>query len=320
MEEITMAVHRSILFNPRIAKVFILALIAALAINVEAVEPNKDKFCEHWANIGECETNPTFMMSDCATACDRVQRVEVDNTPADADPEENTQGNREAVEEEEEIVAVVDTAPPGDAPEDTPREAPVAPVVGEPVVILPFHQDESVVALTDATFEHETQASTGQTTGSWLVVFYDQDLMVAGPPIPEEYWAEHHIVLGAVKAKDAPETMDRFEIDQLPAILFLHEKKVYPYPSDKLAATAATVNWMDLAAFCENSASAAEGQARDIPPAPTFMSRLEAKLDAAGLSTSMVMAAQLSLVVVGLLLTSFVGATRKSKANTKKAL
>ena len=29
-----------------------------------------------------------------------------------------------------------------------------------------------VVTLTDATFEHQTQASSGQTTGAWFVKFY----------------------------------------------------------------------------------------------------------------------------------------------------
>jgi hypothetical protein len=311
-----MAVSGSMLFSPRVVKVFILALIAVLAMSVQGVPPNENEFCEHWANIGECETNPTFMLTDCATACDRVQRVAVDNTPADDFPQENLQDTPEAVEEEEEVAAAVDTTPPGDAPKDIFREG---ALVEEPVVILPFHQDESVVPLTDATFEHETQASTGQTTGSWLVVFYDQDLMVASPAVPAEYWSEHHIVLGAVEAADAPETIDRFKIDQLPAILYLHEKKVYPYPDDRLAAAAA-VKWTDLAAFCENSASAAQGQAQDIPPAPTFMSRLEIKLDAMGLSTSMVMAGQVAVVVVGLWLTAVVGATRKPKAETKKAL
>jgi hypothetical protein len=317
-----MAVSRSMLFCPRVAKVLMLALIAALAMSVQGVPPNENEFCEHWANINECETNPTFMLASCATACDRVQRAAVDNTPADDFPQDNFQDTPEAVEEEEEVAveeeeevaAAVDTTPPGDAPKGTLREG---AVVEEPVVILPFHQYESVVPLTDATFEHETQASTGQTTGSWLVVFYDQDLMVASPAVPAEYWSEHHIVLGAVEAADAPETIDRFQIDRLPAILFLHEKKVYPYPDDRLAAA---VKWTDLAAFCENSASAAQGQARDIPSAPTFMSRLETKLDALGLSTSMVMAAQVAVVVVGLWLTAVVSATRKPKAETKKVL
>jgi hypothetical protein len=320
----TMVVSRSMFFSPRVVKVFILALMTALAVIVQGVSPDEHEKCGDWADIGECENNASFMLTSCATACDRVQKVAVDNTPPDDFPQENSPDPPEveenypdppeAVEEEEEIAAAVDTTPSDDAPRDTPPEA---AVVEEPAVILPFHQDDSVVPLTDVNFEHETQASTGQTTGSWLVVFYDQDLMAASPAVPAEYWSERHIVLGAVKATDAPETIDRFEIDHLPAILFLHNKKVYPYPEDRLAA-ATKVKWMDLAAFCEFSASAAEGQARDIPPPPTFMSRLETKLDAMGLSTSVVMAAQVSVVVVGLWLTAVVGATRKAKPDTKK--
>lgn len=32
-----------------------------------------------------------------------------------------------------------------------------------------------VAVLTDANFEHDTQATSGGTTGSWLVLFYDKD-------------------------------------------------------------------------------------------------------------------------------------------------
>jgi hypothetical protein len=314
-----MVVSRSMLFSPRVVTVFSLALMAVLALNVQGVSPDEHEFCPFWADTGECESNANFMRITCATSCDRVQKV--DNTPPEDFPLDNVPDPPEAVEEEEEIAAAVDTTPPDDAPNDTPPEdtPPEATVVEEPAVILPFHQDGSVVPLTDANFEHETQASTGQTTGSWLVVFYDKDLMAASPAVPAEYWSEHHIVLGAVKATDAPETIDRFEIDHLPAILFLHDKKVFPYPEDRLAAAAAVTKWTDLAAFCENSASSAVGQARAIPPPPTFMSRLESKLDNMGLSTSMVMAAQVSVVVVGLWLTALVGATRKPKPDTKKA-
>jgi hypothetical protein len=154
-----------------------------------------------------------------------VQKAAADNDRPDDFPLDNYPDPPEAVEEEDEVAAAVDTTPPDDAPKDTP---PVAAMVEEPSVILPFHQDGSVVPLTDTNFEHETQASTGQTTGSWLVVFYDQDLMAASPDVPAEYWSEHHIVLGAVKATDAPETLDHFEIDHLPTILFLEKSLLYP--------------------------------------------------------------------------------------------
>jgi hypothetical protein len=320
-----MAVSCSMLFSPRVVKVLILTVMAALAASDEGVPPDQHDACETWAGVGECENNASFMLTSCATSCDRVQKAAdaVDTPPGDppkdALPDPTSEDAKEdeeiAAEEDEEIAAAVDDTAPDDTPQDTPSGSAVEE---DPVVTVSFHQDVSVVPLTDANFEDETQASTGQTTGSWLVAFYDQDLVVSGPGVTAEYWSEHHIVLGAVKATDAPETIDRFEIDHLPAILFLHEKKVYPYPENRLTAIAAGVTWMDLAAFCEHSATAAEGQARDIPPAPTFISRLEAKLDAMGVSTSMVMGAQVAVVVVGLWLTALVGAARKPKGESKK--
>ena len=35
--------------------------------------------------------------------------------------------------------------------------------------------NENVVVLTDANFEHDTQATTGSTTGRWLVVFHNKN-------------------------------------------------------------------------------------------------------------------------------------------------
>ncbi|KAF4657531.1 hypothetical protein FOZ61_006223 [Perkinsus olseni] len=35
-----------------------------------------------------------------------------------------------------------------------------------------FRQDSKLRILTDETFEHDTQASTGSTTGPWFVMFY----------------------------------------------------------------------------------------------------------------------------------------------------
>jgi hypothetical protein len=40
------------------------------------------------------------------------------------------------------------------------------------VLGIPAVDAAEVHVLTDATFEHQTQASTGQTTGKWLVKFY----------------------------------------------------------------------------------------------------------------------------------------------------
>ena len=45
---------------------------------------------------------------------------------------------------------------------------------------LPSVSSSSVVALTDGTFEHLTQASTGSTTGDWFIEFYAP----SQPPLP----------------------------------------------------------------------------------------------------------------------------------------
>ena len=40
------------------------------------------------------------------------------------------------------------------------------------MALLPHNSLANVIELTDVTFEHQTQSSTGQTTGKWFVKFY----------------------------------------------------------------------------------------------------------------------------------------------------
>jgi hypothetical protein len=71
MKASTETVSRSMLFGPRVVQVFLLALIAALAVST----PDQHDKCDAWAEAGECEHNAGFMMKGCATACDRAQKV-----------------------------------------------------------------------------------------------------------------------------------------------------------------------------------------------------------------------------------------------------
>jgi hypothetical protein len=41
--------------------------------SVMGVSPDQHEACEAWAEAGECENNAGFMMTGCATACDRAQ-------------------------------------------------------------------------------------------------------------------------------------------------------------------------------------------------------------------------------------------------------
>lgn len=194
------------------------------------------------------------------------------------------------------------------AEEEVQPDEPAADIDAAPTVTTLFH--EAAVSLSDETFEHETQASTGQTTGSWLVAFYDKDLTVTGEQ-DSEYWADHHIVLGSVEADQAPDTIRRFEVDEIPSVLFLHEKRVFIYRGDL-----SDLTWQKLQLFCERGPISETGS--EIPPAPGMLDKLQQMLDDAGLNISMLLAAQIMVVVIGLWVTAVVGATKKPKSETKK--
>jgi hypothetical protein len=111
----------------------------------------------------------------------------------------------------------------------------------------------AVVELTDATFEHQTQASTGMTTGSWFVLFSNnesRDLSdgtikpilsaladPSSPPgdegdsEPDTTLADRGIVFATVDCDNTgKKTCQRFNIIP-PALLFFHQKSMYAYPS-----------------------------------------------------------------------------------------
>lgn len=131
-----------------------------------------------------------------------------------------------------------------------------------------------VAALTDITFEHQTQASTGQTTGSWLVWFHDSSSEkkdIDGPAfygeVPtEEEWLEDHVVLGSVEVTQAgPQTAARFGIAPIstPFFLFLHKGSMYRY--DKPSSYV----WKDIREFCRDPDQTHRGQ--PIPPPPSLL-------------------------------------------------
>jgi len=97
-----------------------------------------------------------------------------------------------------------------------------------------------VVSLTDQTFEHQTQASTGATTGSWLVLFGVPDCKSCDTLKPlleelgrDEELYEKGIVLGSVDCSENPGVCFRFGTTKLPVLLYLHKKQMYRYPRDE---------------------------------------------------------------------------------------
>ena len=134
----------------------------------------------------------------------------------------------------------------------------------------PLSQQDFVVTLNDDTFEHETQASTGQTTGSWLIWFHKRkdDTAIVGTVPDEEFWAEHHTIVGAVDVSRAELTKNRFKVRKFPALLYIHKGKVYRYPKEPDY----PFSWDTISRFV--AGDYANVEAEDVPEPQTLMEAL----------------------------------------------
>jgi len=104
----------------------------------------------------------------------------------------------------------------------------VSPTIGE------------ISELSDATFEHETQASTGVTTGSWLIFFkaarcpHCQKLQPHLNRLSEDHdLFDRGIVLGSVDVLGNRGVSVRFGIRGFPTLVYLHEGRMYEYKGKK---------------------------------------------------------------------------------------
>ena len=93
-----------------------------------------------------------------------------------------------------------------------------------------------IVTLTDANFEHQTQASTGMTTGSWFVLFHSNScphckaIMEDFHRLAEdEQVQEAGIVLSSINVYEHKQTSTRFMIRGFPTLIFLHKHSMYQY-------------------------------------------------------------------------------------------
>jgi len=87
-----------------------------------------------------------------------------------------------------------------------------------------------VKELDDTNFEHDTQASTGSTTGDWFILFYAPwcGHCKKVKPIWEELANENHMserpgkpIIGLVNCDDSSSTCERFSVRSYPTILFI---------------------------------------------------------------------------------------------------
>lgn len=134
-----------------------------------------------------------------------------------------------------------------------------AAVVLSSVVIAVLAANSAVVELTDANFEHDTQASTGGTTGTWFVKFYAPwcGHCKAMAPAWEELAAKlkGKINVAKLDARSNTITAKRFRIQGFPTLFLLHQGKMYEYRGER------SVDKMK--AFAEEEWKSTE--AKDIP-------------------------------------------------------
>lgn len=88
--------------------------------------------------------------------------------------------------------------------------------------------------LTDDTFEHLTQASTGSTTGHWLVLFYQQDcqdhfVVLESLGVSEKLWMN----VARVNLDQNPKLKKRFKVTSCPELIYFREGKMYRYETKK---------------------------------------------------------------------------------------
>ncbi|CAE7228613.1 unnamed protein product [Symbiodinium natans] len=137
-------------------------------------------------------------------------------------------------------------------------------MLGALVLSLP---SAAVQQLNDETFEHQTQASTGMTTGSWLVTFGSNgcgscDRFREALDSVEEELRDMYVIPAHVDKVDSAGLWKRFGISEVPATLLFAKHKLYRYTGAQ--------DGQDLLAFAR---AALEGQlsAAEIPPPPSLL-------------------------------------------------
>jgi hypothetical protein len=168
--------------------------------------------------------------------------------------------------------------------------------------------------LTDDTFEHQTQASTGSTTGSWLIYFHtslddDDENNNKGTtpdgtfPDPSE-WLEHHIVVGTIAANDGGSaTHARFQITTPPNVfVYIHKGSYYILPQ--------SWDWNQIFEFCQNPTASVTAQ--PIPPPPSAFETMKHKFQS-NPTYAIVLAGMLLLFGISFGIGAVVGKKQKQK-------
>jgi len=124
-----------------------------------------------------------------------------------------------------------------------------------------------VHVLTDSTFEHQTQASSGQTTGKWLVKFYApwcghcKKLAPVWDELAEKVESEapeDGILLAKVDCTKEKAVCSRFKIRGYPTLIYFAERSMIRYSGGR--------DVDSLAAFATGGYKEVTGEAVPAPP------------------------------------------------------
>jgi hypothetical protein len=133
----------------------------------------------------------------------------------------------------------------------------------------PLQYNKQITKLGDDTFEHQTQASTGQTTGSWLVWFYTTgDQTIIGGEMPDpDFFEERNVVVAAVHGALARETSKRFGLADFPCLLYFSRRKMFRYRGE--------LEWDAIMSFLSSVDAGAEEGEPVPPPRSEFAKMME---------------------------------------------
>ncbi|XP_053682862.1 thioredoxin domain-containing protein [Sabethes cyaneus] len=138
----------------------------------------------------------------------------------------------------------------------------------EDTLIAKFVQNKipNVRELSDENFEHLTQASSGATTGDWLIMFYTsncvdcQRLTAVWEAVAADLKNRMNVALVEKDGKGS-DTANRFGVTEVPSVIFLRQGKFYRYEFGKMGIK-------PLVLFAQDSYKHVTPHKVPLPPAP----------------------------------------------------
>lgn len=170
---------------------------------------------------------------------------------------------------------------------------------------LPPHRQNDMLFLHDSNFEKLTQASTGRTTGNWLIYFYtDNDrTKMHGDMLSTEILAEeYHTTIAAMNIVEnektkhkSSSTFRRFSMKRIPSILYIEAKTGLAYRIPKLNNYG--YSWDDIIEFMKHPD---QELGFEIPKQKTIWSIVYEEIQRDIHSTAFVFISIFVLMIVGL--------------------